>query len=63
VDRASAKDLESLPRIGPALAQRIVAERDAHGPFGTLEAFDQRVKGIGPGMVAALREFVTFSGR
>ena len=63
VDRASAKELEALPRVGPALATRIVDERDAHGHFGSLEALDQRVKGIGPAMVNALRDFVTFSGR
>jgi competence protein ComEA len=63
VDRATAKDLEALPRVGPALAARIVTERDAHGPFGSVEALDQRVKGIGPAMANALRPLVTFSGR
>jgi competence protein ComEA len=63
VDRAGTKELEHLPRIGPALATRIVTEREARGPFGSLDALDQRVKGIGPAMVAALRPFVTFSGR
>ena len=63
VDRATAKELEALPRVGPALASRIVTERDAHGQFGSLDALDQRVRGIGPAMAAALRPFVTFSGR
>ncbi|MEO7455484.1 MAG: helix-hairpin-helix domain-containing protein, partial [Gemmatimonadaceae bacterium] len=38
VDRASAQEIEALPRIGPALAKRIVANRDSHGPFRSLEA-------------------------
>lgn len=61
VDRASASELEALPRIGPALAKRIVEDRDANGPFGSLEGF-QRVRGVGPGMAVALSATVTFSG-
>lgn len=33
INRASATELEALPGIGPALAERIVAYRTAHGPF------------------------------
>jgi competence protein ComEA len=61
VDRASAAELETLPRIGPALARRVVADRDSLGPFGSLEGL-QRVRGIGPAMAAALAGRVTFSG-
>lgn len=61
VDRASAAELEALPRIGPALAKRIVDDRESRGPFGSLEGF-QRVRGVGPAMAAALSKSVTFSG-
>ena len=61
VDRASTSELELLPRVGPALAQRIVSDRDEHGPFGSLEALT-RVKGIGPKLVMRLAKHVTFSG-
>ena len=61
IDRASASELEALPRIGPALAKRIVEDRDARGPFGSLDGF-QRVRGVGPAMAAALSGTVTFSG-
>jgi competence protein ComEA len=44
------------------LAQRIVAWRTAHGPFGSLERLDS-VPGIGPHLVATLSPFVTFSGK
>ena len=60
VDRATAAELEALPRVGPALAKRIVEDRDANGPFGSVEAL-QRVKGIGPAMAKALEPRVTFS--
>jgi DNA uptake protein ComE-like DNA-binding protein len=62
VDVASAAQLEALPRVGPALAARIVAARDSGGPFGSLEALG-RVRGIGPAMLRQLGPLVTFSGR
>ncbi len=61
VDRASAAELEVLPRIGPTLAKRIIDDREAGGPFGSLAGF-QRVRGVGPAMAAALSGAVTFSG-
>lgn len=61
LDRAPAEELTRLPRIGPALARRIVQYRDAHGPFGTLQAFD-RVPGIGPTTLAAVAPHARFSG-
>ena len=60
VDRATAAELEALPRIGPALAARIVAHRDSVGAFGSIEALE-RVRGIGPAMAKALAPRVTFS--
>src|SRR5690606_3060509 len=38
LDRANAAEIEALPWIGPALAARIVANRDKCGPFGDLKA-------------------------
>jgi competence protein ComEA len=61
LDRAGARELERLPGVGPALARRIVADRDARGPFGSLEALDQ-VAGIGPAMLAQIRPHARFSG-
>ncbi len=60
MDVASADEIESLRHIGPALARRIVADRDSFGPFGSREGL-LRVKGIGPSMVAKLDSAVTFS--
>jgi competence protein ComEA len=61
VDRATARELQALPGIGPALAARIVAYRDSNGPFGSLARL-QQVKGIGPAKARKLDSLVTFSG-
>jgi competence protein ComEA len=58
VNRATAVELERLPGIGPSLARRIVADREARGAFATLEALD-RIPGIGPALVARLGRLVT----
>ncbi|MBA2627714.1 MAG: helix-hairpin-helix domain-containing protein [Gemmatimonadales bacterium] len=59
-DRAGALELARLPRVGPALARTIVADRSANGPFGSLEALD-RVPGVGPGLLRGLTDHVRFS--
>ena len=59
VDAASEAQIELLPGIGPALAKRIVADRNRHGPFGSAEVL-QRVKGIGPGTVRKLAGRISF---
>ena len=60
LDIATADEIESLRHIGPALARRIVADRDSFGPFGSREGL-LRVRGIGPSMVEKLDTSVTFS--
>lgn len=57
VNRASAKELEALPGIGPALAGRIIASREADGRFRTVDEL-QRVAGIGPALLQRLRPLV-----
>jgi len=61
LDRADVTEITRLPRVGPALAQRIVAWRAQHGAFGSLERLDS-VSGVGPKLLDALRSWVTFSG-
>ena len=57
LNRADAAALEALPRIGPALARRIVEDRAANGPFESVEDL-ARVRGIGPATVEAVRALV-----
>jgi len=51
---ATAAQLEALDGVGPALAARIVAWRDAHGGFSSVDQLLD-VPGIGDGRLAALR--------
>ncbi|CAB4660585.1 unannotated protein [freshwater metagenome] len=55
INRASAKELEALDGIGPVLASRIIAYRNANGPFVTLEALLE-VSGIGPAKFDQFKE-------
>lgn len=62
IDRATAAELDQLPGIGPALAARIVADRDTLGPFGSVDALC-RVRGIGPALVHRVRPYASASRR
>ena len=53
INSASAAELDELPRVGPVLAERIVAWREEHGPFAAVEELDA-VDGVGPKMLEAL---------
>ena len=57
LNTATVAQLETLPGIGPALAQRIVDYRTANGPFGSLDDLLD-VSGIGPAKLDAIRDLV-----
>ena len=61
INSASQEALESLPGIGPVLAQRILEYREANGPFATVEDL-QKVEGVGTDTFEKLRELVTVGG-
>ena len=57
LNTATPEQLDELDGIGPATAEQIVAYREAHGGFGSIEELDQ-VPGIGEARLASLRERV-----
>jgi len=57
VNVATRTELETLPGIGPVLAQRIVDHREAAGPFATVEDLLD-IPGIGERVLANLRDSV-----
>ena len=58
LNTATADELAELPGIGPELAKRILAYREAHGGFSTVEEL-MEVSGIGEGKLAALDGRIT----
>ena len=60
INTATAGELEELPGIGPVLAERIVAYRDANGPFTRVEEL-ARVEGISLAMVDEMRDLIAIS--
>lgn len=55
INTASAIELDTLPGIGPALADAIIEYRTDHGPFGSVDEL-ARVPGISARMVDAMRD-------
>ncbi|KQR54665.1 hypothetical protein ASF88_07870 [Leifsonia sp. Leaf336] len=58
LNRATAAQLETLPRIGPALAQRIIEWREANGRFSAVTDL-RNVSGVGEKIFDALKDRVT----
>ncbi len=58
INTASQADLESLPDIGKATALKIIAYRQQHGAFTTIEQI-QDVPGIGAATFAKIKDLIT----
>ena len=57
INSADAQTLQTLPGIGPVLADRIVAHRGAQGPFTSVEQLLD-VSGIGPAIMGRIKDLV-----
>jgi competence protein ComEA len=58
LNTATAKELEDLPGIGATTAAKIIAYRNAHGPFQRVEDLT-KVSGIGAKLLEKIRDSVT----
>jgi competence protein ComEA len=58
INTASSAELETLPRVGPATAERILAWRETNGRFGTVDDL-LNVPGIGDKTFESLKDLVT----
>ena len=58
INTATQQELETLPRIGPAIAKRIITHRNTAGPFKHIEHITT-VKGIGPKTLETLKPHIT----
>jgi competence protein ComEA len=61
INTAGSEQLQLLPRVGPALADRIIEFREANGLFGSVDEL-VAVKGIGESSLARLAPYVTTKG-
>ena len=57
INTADSALLETLPGIGPATAQKIIASRESEGPFASTDEL-MRISGIGDKKYAAIKDLI-----
>lgn len=58
INTATLAQLDTLPSIGPAIAQNIIDYRNAHGPFTSIQQLDN-VKNIGPVTIDKIKDKIS----
>ncbi len=61
INTAGLEQLTLLPRVGPALAQRIIAFREANGAFASVDEL-VAVKGVGEKSLERLKPYLSVKG-
>src|SRR3989344_1453404 len=61
INTAGAGELDNVPEVGAAIAARIIAYREANGPFTKIEDI-MKVSGIKDATFAKMRDFITVDG-
>lgn len=61
INSATVEELQTLPGIGPKLADAIITYRTAHGPFQSIGQLTD-VPGIGDGKLENIAQFITVGG-
>jgi competence protein ComEA len=61
INTASVSELETLPRVGPKVAQRIIDFRTKNGGFKKIEEI-MKVQGIGEKVYEDIKDLITVGG-
>lgn len=62
VNTAGSDELQTLKGVGPRVAMKFIAERQANGPFRSLEDIQRRVLGVDDRMLESLRRQGLYAG-
>ncbi|MDK2992461.1 MAG: competence protein ComEA, partial [Clostridiales bacterium] len=57
INSATIEELDKLPGIGPAKAQKIIDYREQNGPFKAIDDI-QQVSGIGPATFENIKDLI-----
>lgn len=61
INTADATELDTIPEVGPSTAAKIIAYREANGPFLVIEDI-MKVSGIKEATFAKMKDFITVGG-